>query len=156
MLRFLIFYSSDWKFLNKTLIVSAIVARSQGTSVWGAFSPLMGLPRWLSGKDTWVGKIPWRRKWQPTPIFLPGKFCDRGAWWATVHGVRKVWTWLNQLSTAQHMDSLVYIYLEYLKNLQCSGSNVASLFTIKIKFKMALMFRNYCMQYFYIVIFIYY
>ena len=20
------------------------------------------------------GKIPWRRKWQPTPIFLPGKF----------------------------------------------------------------------------------
>ena len=23
---------------------------------------------------TWVGKIPWRRKWQPTPAFLPGKF----------------------------------------------------------------------------------
>ena len=21
----------------------------------------------------WVWKIPWRRKWQPTPIFLPGK-----------------------------------------------------------------------------------
>ena len=43
--------------------------------------------RWLSGKesacqfrghrrrrfDTWVGKISWR-KWQPTPVFLPGKF----------------------------------------------------------------------------------
>ena len=25
------------------------------------------------GFDPWVGKIPWRRKWQPTPIFLPGK-----------------------------------------------------------------------------------
>ena len=25
------------------------------------------------GFDTWVGKIPWRRKWQPTPVFLPGK-----------------------------------------------------------------------------------
>ena len=25
------------------------------------------------GFDTWVGKIPWRRKWQPTPAFLPGK-----------------------------------------------------------------------------------
>ena len=24
--------------------------------------------------DPWVGKIPWSRKWQPTPIFLPGKF----------------------------------------------------------------------------------
>ena len=22
--------------------------------------------------DLWVGKIPWRRKWQPTPVFLPG------------------------------------------------------------------------------------
>ena len=23
--------------------------------------------------NPWVGKIPWRRKWQPTPVFLPGK-----------------------------------------------------------------------------------
>ena len=23
--------------------------------------------------DPWVGKIPWRRKWEPTPVFLPGK-----------------------------------------------------------------------------------
>ena len=23
--------------------------------------------------QSWVGKIPWRRKWQPTPVFLPGK-----------------------------------------------------------------------------------
>ena len=47
------------------------------------FSNLV-FPRWLSGKesacqcrrhgfDPWVGKIPWRRKWQPTPAFLPGK-----------------------------------------------------------------------------------
>ena len=25
------------------------------------------------GFDPWVGKIPWRRKWQPTPLLLPGK-----------------------------------------------------------------------------------
>ena len=42
----------------------------------------MGLPWWLSSKestflyrrcgfDPWVGKIPWRRKWQLTPVFLP-------------------------------------------------------------------------------------
>ena len=24
--------------------------------------------------DPWMGKIPWRRQWQPTPVFLPGKF----------------------------------------------------------------------------------
>ena len=23
--------------------------------------------------DPWVGKILWRRKWQPTPVFMPGK-----------------------------------------------------------------------------------
>ena len=42
------------------------------------------LPWWLGGKDPtcqcrrcgfdpWVGKISWRRKWQPTPVFIPGK-----------------------------------------------------------------------------------
>ena len=25
------------------------------------------------GFDSWVGKIPWRRKWLPTPVFLPGE-----------------------------------------------------------------------------------
>ena len=43
---------------------------------------LSGLPRWLTGKEStcqcefhpWVGKLPWRRKWQPTPVFLPGEF----------------------------------------------------------------------------------
>ena len=24
-------------------------------------------------QDTWVRKIPWRRAWQPTPVFLPGE-----------------------------------------------------------------------------------
>ena len=24
-------------------------------------------------QETWAEKIPWRRKWQPTPVFLPGK-----------------------------------------------------------------------------------
>ena len=26
------------------------------------------------GFDPWIGKIPWRRKWKPTPVFLPGEF----------------------------------------------------------------------------------
>ena len=25
------------------------------------------------GFDPWVGKIPWRRKWEPAPVFLPGE-----------------------------------------------------------------------------------
>ena len=56
---------------------------------WFAFNHLIyGLPRWRTGKksacqcrrckryrfDPWVWKIPWSRKWQPTPVFLPGQF----------------------------------------------------------------------------------
>ena len=26
-----------------------------------------------TGLDPWVGRTPWRRAWQPTPVFLPGK-----------------------------------------------------------------------------------
>ena len=26
-----------------------------------------------SGFDPWGGKVPWRRAWQPTPVFLPGE-----------------------------------------------------------------------------------
>ena len=32
--------------------------------------PAMGRP----GFDPWVGKIPWRREWLPTPVFLPREF----------------------------------------------------------------------------------
>ena len=46
--------------------------------------PVQGLPWWLRqysvclqcgrpGFNPWVGKKPWRRKWQPTPVLLPGK-----------------------------------------------------------------------------------
>ena len=50
------------------------------------------------GFDPWVRKILWRRKWQPTQYSCLGNPMDRGAWWATVHGVAKeldtTW-WLN-------------------------------------------------------------
>ena len=48
----------------------------------GTLPPLQWHPTWLSGEEsamqkTWVRalgwKIPWRRKWEPTPLFLPGK-----------------------------------------------------------------------------------
>ena len=28
---------------------------------------------WEIGFSPWVGKMPWRRKWQPMPVFLPGE-----------------------------------------------------------------------------------
>ena len=60
---------------------------------------ITGFPRWLSGKESacqcrryefspWVRKIPWRREWQHTPVFLEYPM-NRGAWRATVHGAAK-------------------------------------------------------------------
>ena len=42
----------------------------------------------------------WRRKWQPTPVFLPGESQGRGAWWAAVYGVTQSSTRLKQLSSS--------------------------------------------------------
>ena len=55
--------------------------------IFAASPTCLGLPRWHSGKestcqcrrrkkymfDPWVGTISWSRKWQPTPVLLPGK-----------------------------------------------------------------------------------
>ena len=67
------------------------------------------LPRWNSGKkstcqwrkskrfgfETWVGKTPWSRKWQPTPVFLPGKFHGQRSLAATVERVTEHQMWLT-------------------------------------------------------------
>ena len=74
---------------------------------------MYGLPRGLlrgcSGKestcqcrrhgfDSWVRKIPWSWKWQPTPVFLAREFhglnCLENSSWATTHEMRsrKSWT----------------------------------------------------------------
>ena len=53
----------------------------------------------------WGGKSPWRRKWQPNPVFLPDKSMDRGAWQATVHRVTKSQTRLsNIINMQQHLQ----------------------------------------------------
>ena len=70
----------------------------------------LGFPGGSGGKESawqcrrcrfnpWVGKISWRWKWQPTPVLLPGKSMDRGAWLATVHGVAKSQTQLSDQTT---------------------------------------------------------
>jgi len=41
------------------------------------------------GFDPWVWKVPWRRKWQPTPVSLPGKSHGQRSWQAIVQGAEK-------------------------------------------------------------------
>ena len=42
----------------------------------------------------------WRRKWQPTPVFLPGESRGRRAWWAAVYGVAQSRIRLKWLSSS--------------------------------------------------------
>ena len=42
--------------------------------------------------NPWVRKIPWRRAWQPTLVFLLGESHGQRSLGATVHGVAKSWT----------------------------------------------------------------
>ena len=77
-----------------------------GTSGQEPACPCRGHKRY--GFDPWIGKIPWRRAWQPTPLFLLENPMDRGAWWATVRGVAKRRTRRKRLSTP--MCIIFYIY----------------------------------------------
>ena len=42
----------------------------------------------------------WRRKWHPTPVFLPGESQGWGSWWAAVYGVAQSRTRLKRLSSS--------------------------------------------------------
>ena len=43
-----------------------------------AFLPESTCPFRRHRFDPWVGKVPWRKKWQPTPVLLPGE--SHGQW----------------------------------------------------------------------------
>ena len=99
----------------------------------------MGLLNWLSGKeptcqcrrhrkcgfDPWVGEIPWRRKWQLSPVFkdpysmnmnlskLRERVEDRGSWHAAVHGMGKSQTQLSNRTTTTTKWNILLILLDF-------------------------------------------
>ena len=64
------------------------------------------------GLDPWVWKIPWRREWQPTPVFLPGKS----------HGQeelgRLLSTGLQESDTIEGQNKYAVLLLDKQKNYQ--------------------------------------
>ena len=58
------------------------------------------------GFHPWVRKIPWRRKWQPTLVFLLGKSHGRRSLAADSPGVAKSWTRLSNFTLTFHFDAL--------------------------------------------------
>ena len=62
----------------------------------------------------------WRRKWQPTPVFLPGESQGRGSLVAAVYGVAQSRTRLKRLSSSSSSSSLVIAFLPRSKHLLMS------------------------------------
>ena len=109
-----------------------------------------GLPWWFRRKesacqcrrwgfDPWVGKIRWRRKWQPTPVPLPGKSHGRRSLVATVHGVVKSQTrqwvsvlfhWSVYLSSHHYHTVLIIVALGIQLNLKPASWKSAYNFTV--------------------------
>ena len=74
--------SRSWWWTGKPSVLPSMGSLRVGCD-WA--TELKGLLWWLSSKnstckckrdrfDSWVGKMPWKRKWQPTLVFLLGKF----------------------------------------------------------------------------------
>ena len=101
-------YSSTFPSIKLVFLTSCTVGGlvSSGSALLSKSKSYVGLPQWLfihlqcrrcgrsCGFDSWV-RIPWRRKWQPTLVFL------LGAGQATVHGVAKSQTWLSDWTTTK-------------------------------------------------------
>ena len=93
------------------------------------------LPWWLSGKEPvcqcrghrfnpWIRKIPWRRKWQPAPIFLPGKsHGQRSLMGYSPWGhkrVRQYWATKQQQHKSCRRNSQEALFLPWLCILKCT------------------------------------
>ena len=84
------------------------------------------LPRWLGGKesacqcrkcrfDSWSGKILCRRKWQPTSVFLPGKFHgQRSLAGYSPWGCRAGQVWAHTHAGASNISNVKYLFLPRL------------------------------------------
>ena len=66
--------------------------------------------------DPWVGKIPWRRAWQPISVFLPGKFC----WQRSLVGYSPWGCRVRHNWAPKHTHK----YLFVRETEQCSGKNM--------------------------------
>ena len=65
---------------------------SQGAQGWRICLPMQEMQVWSLGREDPL------EKWQPTPVFLPGKSHGQRSLWAVVHGVTTSQTWLSEWS----------------------------------------------------------
>ena len=79
----------------------------------------------------------WRRKWQPTPVFLLENPRDGGAWWVAISGVAQSRTWLKRLSSS----SSKYHFLSIFPNMFSRAFIFSHILNITLSFSS--MFLDY-------------
>ena len=72
----------------------------------------------------------WRRKWQPTPVFLPGESQGQGACWAAIYGVPQSRTRLKRLSSSSSID-LLHMFVSIW--MEAEWLNISRKYTLLIK-----------------------
>ena len=75
----------------------------------------------------------WRRKWQPTPVFLPGESQGRGSLVATVYGVAQSWTWLKRLSSSKSANIFFHLRNSFLDHIMSSSSGFISVLLLDLE-----------------------
>ena len=94
-----------WYLWVRTLSPSGLLTRSSG----GANGKESTCQCRRSRINPWVGKIPWKREWQPTPVFLPGKS----------HGQRSLVSYTpwdhEQLDTTEWLHTHTHTHTHTLK-----------------------------------------
>ena len=102
-------------------------------------------------RHDWATSLPlftfmhWRRKWQPTPVFLPGESQGQQSLWAAVYGVAQSWTRLKQLSSSS--SRLIIAFLPRSKCLLISWLQSPSAVILEPKkIKSVTIFPSICHQ----------
>ena len=62
------------------------------------------------GFDPWVGKVPWRRKWHPSPVSMPGKFHGQRSLASYIPWGHKELDMTSGLSTKRLKTACIYIF----------------------------------------------
>ena len=117
---------NDGSFERCVLRVACLTQKGSSWCYYNVMIPLTssvmttGLPWWFSGKespcqrrslrrlrlDLWVRKVPWRRKWQPTLILLPGEsHGQRSLWGCSPWGGKELSNWTDFIQTAELLST---------------------------------------------------
>ena len=72
------------------------------------------------GFDPWIRKIPWRRKWQPTPVFLPGES----------HGQKSMAATVIRVTVRHNRSNLARTHVVLVSDVQQSDSAIGIIYII--------------------------